>query len=141
MEGFRAQVFQAAVEIALRATLPQGGTIANVVDRLSGSNRMAVPGEYKDCDWAADFLACLPECEEMSRLMLLCYLPAYVCGCNAILLDPERCDVCGMYPELYRMRPHEARQAGGVARGFWGRVQGRRLYLRGLRIVHARAGR
>ena len=135
MNGYQNKVFQAAVEIALRAVLPQGGTIANVVDRLAGSNRSAVPGEYRNADWAGDFLACLPEGAESARLVLLCYLPAYVCRCNVIHLDQSRCDDCGQWPEQYRMLPAESRRAGGLTKSFWGRVQARRLFSRGLKIV------
>jgi hypothetical protein len=135
MNGYQNKVFQAAVEIALRATLPQGGTIANVMDRLAGSTRAAAaPGEYKNADWAVDFLACLPADPEASRLVLLCYLPAYVCRCNVIHLEQGRCDDCGTWPEPYRLQPDESRRAGGLTKSFWGRVQTRRLFARGLKI-------
>lgn len=135
MTGYQNKVFQAAVEIALRATLPQGGTIANVVDRLAGSSRRSAPGEYKNEDWARDFLSCLPEAADSAQLILLCYLPAYVCGCNVIHLDQSRCDDCGEWPQAYRMLPHDSRRAGGLTKGFWNRVQSRRLFSRGLSIA------
>ena len=135
MNGYQVKVFQAAIDIAFRAVLPQGGTIANVVDRLAGSNRTAAPGEYKNVDWASDFLSCLPDKEESTRLILLCYLPAYVCRCNVVHLDQSRCDDCGEYPEPYRMLPVECRRVGGLTKSFWNRVQSRRLFSRGLKIA------
>lgn len=136
MNGYQAKVFQVAIEIALRAVLPKGGTIANVVDRLAGSRRStASPGDYKNEDWASDFLACLPEDQEGAQIVMLCYLPVYVCGCEVMHLDQERCDTCGEWPSPFRMEPHDCRRAGGLARAFWGRVQARRLFARGMKIT------
>jgi hypothetical protein len=135
VNNYQNKVFQAAVEIALRAVLPQGGTIANVVERLGGSRKVAAPGEYKNEDWACDFLSCLPDNAEAAQLVMLCYLPAYSCRCNVIHLDQSRCDDCGEWPEPYRMLPHDSRRAGGLTRTFWMRVQARRLFLKGLNIA------
>ncbi|KAB0665640.1 hypothetical protein F6V25_07920 [Oryzomonas japonica] len=136
MSAYQAKVFQAALEIALRAVLPQSTTLANVVDRLSAvSPSKSQAGMYRNEDWASDFLSCLPDDPDQARLIVLCYVPSYVCGCNVIHLSQERCDDCGEWPEPYRMLPVEGRKAGGVARSFWGRVQQRRLFGRGLRIV------
>lgn len=135
MNGYQNKVFQAAVEIALRSVLPMGGTIANVVERLAGSRRVVTRGEYRNEDWACDFLSCLPEGEESARLVMLCYLPAYVCRCNVVHLDAGRCDECGEWPEPYHMPPRESRRAGGLTRSFWNRVQARRLFAQGLKIA------
>ena len=132
--GYQSKVFQLAFELAIRATLPQGTTMANVVEKLSAAS--AKPrGGYDREEWARDFLGCLPEDQDAIRLIVLAYVPGYVCQCGLMHMDAGRCDACGEYPELYRWHPAETRRVGGLARAFWQRVQARRLFTRGLRIV------
>lgn len=135
--GYQARVFQLAVEIAARAVLPQGATLAGVAEKLAamtGSNGHG-RGDYGLEEWARDFLDCLPADGEAVRLILLAYVPGYVCACGVLHFDAGRCDDCGQWPAAYRWLPDEARRVGGLTRAFWGRVQARRLFARGLRLV------
>lgn len=133
--GYQSRVFQLAVEIAVRSALPQGTTMNNVIEKLTVNTHSRPRGDYGNDEWARDFLSCLPGDDESVRLILLAYVPGYVCCCGVMHFSESRCDQCGEWPQRYHWLPEEARRVGGLTRAFWGRVQSRRLFSRGMRIV------
>ena len=136
MRQLQARVFQVAIEIALSAVCPQGLTMNGLVDKLacaSARPEQAKRQDYTKEEWARDFLHCLPQEQEAQRLLLLCYLPVYVCRCNVVHFSREWCADCGTYPEPYRWGAGERQRCGGISKNFWQRVQDRRLFGRGIR--------
>lgn len=137
--NLKMQVFQAAVEAALAGGVAGAGTME---ERLAATIRRrhgAGGPEERRTEWARDFLACLPAAEEARRLLILCYLPVYVCGCESMTLDRGRCDDCGSYPERYVFLPGEKARLCGLSKAFWGRIQDRRLFAQGMKIVERAA--
>lgn len=104
-----------------------------VIDRLA----QEVSRETSDrrLRWALDFLGCLPECDEGRRLLMLSYLPVYVCDCGSMHLDYWRCDACGQWPVPPVLDSLERSKLGGYVTRFWERVQDRRLFGVGMRIA------
>jgi hypothetical protein len=136
VKSYEAQVFQKAIEIALHAVAPYAQTFDGILDKLTARTKTApLRREYTPQDWAKDFLDCLPGNAEGQRLLMVLYLEVYVCGCDALHLEPGRCDDCGMFREPYRMTQTEAGRCGINVRHFWRRVQDRRLFGVGLKLV------
>lgn len=133
------QVFRTAIEIALAAVVPQGMTMDKMLDTLTCVTRgTGARSDYRPEDWARDFLSCLPEDPAAVRLMLLCYLPVYVCRCNALAFDQGRCDDCGTWRAPYVWYPGERQRLGGAAKAFWNKVQSRRLFALGMKLAERR---
>ncbi|HEY6872775.1 MAG TPA: hypothetical protein VI298_08630 [Geobacteraceae bacterium] len=135
MRGYEAAVFQKAFQIAMAEVAPQGASFETLRDRLNAGTRTKRKGDYSAQEWARDVLNCLPDDPEAQRLLMVHYLPVYVCRCNALQVETGRCDDCGEFREPYRMSQTEAGKCGGSIRHFWARVQERRLFGVGLRLV------
>lgn len=134
MKYLQGRVFQAALELAVRAGAPAAAAIDTMVERVQVSRRQREGDDFTA--WAADFLSCLPEDAESKRLLVLAYVPGYQCGCPGVLhYNQQRCDECGCWPEPYRWTGTERQRAGGAARKFWATVQARRLFAPGLKIA------
>lgn len=132
------RVIMAAIEISQAAGCQQVATMERMVDSLRIAQRK---GQGDDVhwreQWASDFLACLPAEPEAVRLILLSYLPVYVCGCGVLHLHQGRCDGCNEFAERYQWQPGEKQRLGGISKSFWQRVQDRRLFATGLKVAES----
>lgn len=111
-------------------------SLDKMIDNSRASQSKSDDGGWRE-QWASDFLDCLPVDPFARRLILLSYLPVYVCGCGVMHFDQGRCDDCNQFAEAYQWQPGEKQRLGGIAKSFWSRVQARRLFATGIRLAES----
>ena len=134
MKVSQGQVIMKAIEIAAAAGSPTAMSMEKMLDGLRSSRSKQGDSGWRE-QWASDFLACLPADPVAQRLLLLSYLPVYVCHCGVMHFDQGRCDDCNEFAEVYQWQPGEKQRLGGIAKSFWNRIQAKRLFATGFKLV------